>query len=434
MRGKNLKVITLGAGDMGRWAARAVLLDERVEQVVIADLDGEAAEREAAALGVDLDPDSGDVETTVARLGTVARMIGATLRNTANPTMLDGGYKVNVIPGEATAAIDGRFVPGGQEEFLATIDELIGDKVTRELIHVDSAPETEFAGALVDVWEGGGDGFEAGAGVATQHVDHAEPLGRIVGGACDGALFAPKYVENKLKFFPYIKEAVAFGDRREKVCAFINIDAEAVGNWAEKRNLPYGSYADLARKPEVLELVRELAAEMETGFAWHTGSVPQQQRREWKKLPPAPGVDPVPEATALVDVRAPNESSAAAVVHAIYSLESVERGTTVSVHADAARPPMPATDRNRALFRRAQRLAWSLGLPIGEAPLAGGASDANLTSVLTATLDGLGELRAARDRWLGPARPASTRVHVAGLVHEDLLIEVDALAARRASG
>jgi acetylornithine deacetylase/succinyl-diaminopimelate desuccinylase-like protein len=102
------------------------------------------------ALGVDLEPGTDDVEQALARLGTVARMIGATLRNTANPTMLDAGYKVNVIPGEATAAVDGRFVPGGQEEFLATIDELIGDHVTREMINVDSAPETEFAGALVE--------------------------------------------------------------------------------------------------------------------------------------------------------------------------------------------------------------------------------------------------------------------------------------------
>ena len=78
-----------------------------------------------------------------------------------------------------------------------------------------------------------------------------------VGGASDGAMFAPKYVENKLKFFPFIKEAVAFGDKREKVCAFVNIDFEAVGNWAEKRNLPYAGYTDLAAKPEVLELVRE---------------------------------------------------------------------------------------------------------------------------------------------------------------------------------
>jgi long-chain acyl-CoA synthetase len=62
-------------------------------------------------------------------------------------------------------------------------------------------------------------------------------------------MFAPKYVENKLKFFPFIKEAVAFGDKREKVCAFVNIDFEAVGNWAERRNLPYAGYTDLAGKP-----------------------------------------------------------------------------------------------------------------------------------------------------------------------------------------
>ena len=62
-------------------------------------------------------------------------------------------------------------------------------------------------------------------------------------------MFAPKYVENKLKFFPHIKEAVAFGHERDKVCAFINIDFEAVGNWAERRKLPYGGYADLARSP-----------------------------------------------------------------------------------------------------------------------------------------------------------------------------------------
>ena len=61
-------------------------------------------------------------------------------------------------------------------------------------------------------------------------------------------MFAPKYVENKLKFFPYIKEAVAFGDKRETVCAFVNIDFDAVGNWAEKRNLPYAGYTDLAQQ------------------------------------------------------------------------------------------------------------------------------------------------------------------------------------------
>ena len=102
------------------------------------------------ALGVDLDPDSDDIEQTLARLGTVSRMIGATLRNTVNPTMIQAGYKVNVIPGEATACVDARFVPGGEEELLATVDELIGPKITREMINFDTAPETEFAGDLVD--------------------------------------------------------------------------------------------------------------------------------------------------------------------------------------------------------------------------------------------------------------------------------------------
>jgi len=80
-------------------------------------------------------------------------------------------------------------------------------------------------------------------------------------------MFAPKYVENKLKFFPHIKEAVAIGDGREKVCAFINIDFEAVGNWAEKRNLPYAGYTDLAQKPEVYELVRECIEKVNADLA-----------------------------------------------------------------------------------------------------------------------------------------------------------------------
>ena len=88
-------------------------------------------------------------------------------------------------------------------------------------------------------------------------IDRVKDVGRIKGGMHDGAMFAPKYVENKLKFFSYIKEAVAFGDQREKVCVMINIDFEAVGNWAERRNLPYAGYTDLAQKPEVYELIRD---------------------------------------------------------------------------------------------------------------------------------------------------------------------------------
>ena len=88
-------------------------------------------------------------------------------------------------------------------------------------------------------------------------IDRVKDVGRIQGGSFDGALFAPKYVENKLKFFQHIKEVVAYGDGREKVCVFINIDFDAVGNWAERRNLPYAGYTDLAQKPEVYQLIQE---------------------------------------------------------------------------------------------------------------------------------------------------------------------------------
>jgi long-chain acyl-CoA synthetase len=118
-------------------------------------------------------------------------------------------------------------------------------------------PEATAEVLTPDGWYRTGDAGFLDAGGHLKIIDRAKDVGRIVGGPNDGAMFAPKYVENKLKFFPFIKEAVAFGDRREKVCAFINIDFEAVGNWAERRNLPYAGYTDLAAKPEVLEMVRE---------------------------------------------------------------------------------------------------------------------------------------------------------------------------------
>ena len=129
----------------------------------------------------------------------------------------------------------------------------------------DPAATAEVLGA--DGWYRTGDaGFIDAAG-HLKIIDRAKDVGRLQGGANDGALFAPKYVENKLKFFPYIKEAVAFGDRRESVCAFVNIDIEAVGNWAEKRNLPYGGYADLAQKPAVLALIRECVEKVNADLA-----------------------------------------------------------------------------------------------------------------------------------------------------------------------
>jgi acetylornithine deacetylase/succinyl-diaminopimelate desuccinylase-like protein len=77
-------------------------------------------------------------------------MIGATIRNTANPTMLEAGYKANVIPSRAQATIDARFLPGQEQALLDTIDELIGEGIERESIVSDIAVETGFDGALVD--------------------------------------------------------------------------------------------------------------------------------------------------------------------------------------------------------------------------------------------------------------------------------------------
>ncbi|MGB8545169.1 MAG: AMP-binding protein, partial [Azonexus sp.] len=84
-------------------------------------------------------------------------------------------------------------------------------------------------------------------------IDRAKDVGKL----SNGAMFAPNYIENKLKFFQHIKEAVCFGHERDMVCAFVNIDVGAVGNWAERRGIAYSGYTDLAGKPEVLELIRE---------------------------------------------------------------------------------------------------------------------------------------------------------------------------------
>ena len=99
-----------------------------------------------------------------------------------------------------------------------------------------------------------------------------------------------------------------------------------------------------------------------------------------------------PRASALVDARAPSSEAAVEVDQAIRSPGSLRPGVTVSVEGGFSHPPMVATARNRALFRRAERLAARLGMDVEEAGLVGGASDANFTSELTATLDGLGAL------------------------------------------
>jgi long-chain acyl-CoA synthetase len=106
---------------------------------------------------------------------------------------------------------------------------------------------------LEDGWVHTGDAGFLDANGHLVIIDRAKDVSRLA----DGTMFAPKYLENKLKFSPYIREAVCFGQGRPCVTAFVNIDLAAVGNWAERRNIAYTSYTDLAQKPEVYDLIHQ---------------------------------------------------------------------------------------------------------------------------------------------------------------------------------
>ncbi|ETF03280.1 long-chain fatty acid--CoA ligase [Advenella kashmirensis W13003] len=112
-------------------------------------------------------------------------------------------------------------------------------------------PESTKESFTEDGWYHTGDAGILDAQGQLKIIDRAKDVGRL----SDGRMFAPKYVENKLKFFPFIKEAVAFGANRDFVTAFVNIDLEAVANWAERRSLAYAGYTDLASRPQVYELI-----------------------------------------------------------------------------------------------------------------------------------------------------------------------------------
>jgi long-chain acyl-CoA synthetase len=106
-------------------------------------------------------------------------------------------------------------------------------------------------------------------------IDRAKDVGRLR----DGTLFAPKYIENKLKFFSYVKEAVAFGHGRDFVACFVNIDLEAAGNWAERRGIAYASYQELAAKPEILALVLDCVEQVNRDLAGEPNLAGSQIRR-----------------------------------------------------------------------------------------------------------------------------------------------------------
>lgn len=125
-------------------------------------------------------------------------------------------------------------------------------------------PESTAATKDAEGWVATGDaGFiEEGTG-HLRIIDRAKDVGKMA----DGALFAPKYVENKLKFYPNILEAVVFGAGRDRCCAFINIDLTAVGNWAERNNIAYSSYQELSQHPQVLEMIDGHVAEVNASVA-----------------------------------------------------------------------------------------------------------------------------------------------------------------------
>lgn len=115
-------------------------------------------------------------------------------------------------------------------------------------------PESTASTKDPEGWVATGDAgfFEEGSG-HLRIIDRAKDVGQMA----DGAMFAPKYVENKLKFYPDILEAVLFGNGRDRCVAFINIDLTAVGNWAERNNIAYASYQELAGHPKVLQSIKE---------------------------------------------------------------------------------------------------------------------------------------------------------------------------------
>src|SRR5205085_10779658 len=138
-----------------------------------------------------------------------------------------------------------------------------------------SNPEATAAAKRTDGWVHTGDSGFLDTDGQLKILDRARDVGRLRG----GALFAPKFIENKLKFFSYIKEAVAFGDGRPFVTAFINIDLEAVGDWAERRNLAYASYQELAAEETVYDLVQGCIERVNRDLAAEPALAPSQIRR-----------------------------------------------------------------------------------------------------------------------------------------------------------
>jgi long-chain acyl-CoA synthetase len=164
----------------------------------------------------------------------------------------DGEVRADTV-GPAVKGVELRFSP--ERELLIRSEGLFREYYKN--------PEATRQAKDAEGWFHTGDAGFFDAGGHVKIIDRVKDVGKLA----DGTLFAPKYLENKLKFFPYIREAVCFGHARDKVCAFINIDPDAIGNWAEKRNMPYSGYTDLASRDEVYDLVRECVEKVNADLA-----------------------------------------------------------------------------------------------------------------------------------------------------------------------
>jgi long-chain acyl-CoA synthetase len=164
---------------------------------------------------------------------------------TAQP---DGQIYADTV-GPAVPNVDLRITDSGEVQFKSPgmfIGYLKDDAKTAEAVTEDGYVKTGDAG-FIDPKTG-----------HLKIIDRAKDVSRLN----DGTLFAPKYLENKLKFYPNIREVVAFGDRRDFVCVMLNIDLVAVGSWAERNNVVYGSYQELAAHPRVYDMLAEHVAEV----------------------------------------------------------------------------------------------------------------------------------------------------------------------------
>jgi long-chain acyl-CoA synthetase len=176
----------------------------------------------------------------------------------------DGGVRFDTV-GQAAPGVEIRIADNG--EVLVRGPMLLKEYYKRPDATLESIDPDGY-------FRTGDAGFFDAAG-QLKIIDRAKDVGKLA----TGAMFAPNYIENKLKFFPHIKEAVAFGNQRDKVCAFINIDMGSVGNWAERRGIPYSGYTDLATKAEVQTLIRECVEQVNAELAQEGSLAASQVQR-----------------------------------------------------------------------------------------------------------------------------------------------------------